>query len=76
MAALRIILTVILILVSIAFTVIVLMQEGKSAEWQGLARSAVRLRRIGARTRGVPWRAHSSSLRRFWALYLCCLQLF
>ena len=31
MAALRIILTVILILVSIAFTVIVLMQEGKSA---------------------------------------------
>ena len=31
MAAIRIILTIILILVSIAFTVIVLMQEGKSA---------------------------------------------
>ena len=31
MAALRIILTIILILVSIIFTVIVLMQEGKSA---------------------------------------------
>lgn len=31
MAVLRIVLTVILILVSIAFTVIVLMQEGKSA---------------------------------------------
>lgn len=31
MAALRIVLTIILILVSIAFTVIVLMQEGKSA---------------------------------------------
>ena len=31
MAVLRIILTVILILVSIAFTVVVLMQEGKSA---------------------------------------------
>jgi len=31
MAALRIVLTVILILVSIVFTVIVLMQEGKSA---------------------------------------------
>ncbi len=31
MAVLRIILTIILILVSIAFTVIVLMQEGKSA---------------------------------------------
>lgn len=31
MAVLRIVLTIILILVSIAFTVIVLMQEGKSA---------------------------------------------
>lgn len=31
MAALRIVLTIILILVSIVFTVIVLMQEGKSA---------------------------------------------
>ena len=31
MAALRIVLTIILIIVSIAFTVIVLMQEGKSA---------------------------------------------
>lgn len=31
MAALRIVLTIILILVSIAFTAIVLMQEGKSA---------------------------------------------
>ena len=35
MAVLRIILTIILILVSIAFTVIVLMQEGKSAGLSG-----------------------------------------
>lgn len=31
MAALRVVLTVILVLVSIAFTILVLMQEGKSA---------------------------------------------
>lgn len=53
MAVLKIILTVVFIIISIALTVIILMQEGKSA---GLGAIAEQLILTGARTKDVPWR--------------------
>ena len=53
MEALRIVINIIFILVCVALTVLVLMQEGKSA---GLGPSAVQLRPTGAEIKDVPWR--------------------
>ena len=53
MAVLKIILTVIFIIISIALTVIILMQEGKSA---GLGAIAGAADTYWARTKDVPWR--------------------
>ena len=53
MGILRIVLTVVFVLVSIALVVLVLMQEGKSA---GLGGSQARRRHTGARIRDVPWK--------------------
>jgi len=48
MEALRVVINIIFILVCVALTVLVLMQEGKSA--------AVQLRPTGAEIKDVPWR--------------------
>ena len=53
MAVLKIILTVIFIIISIALTVIILMQEGKSAGLGAIARAADT---YWGRTKDVPWR--------------------
>ena len=52
MAVLKIILTVVFIIISIALTVIILMQVSQ----QDLERSPEQLILTGARTKDVPWR--------------------
>ena len=54
MAVLKIILTVIFIIISIALTVIILMQEGKSAGLGTISGMADDL--LGGRTKAVLWR--------------------
>jgi len=73
MAALRIVLMIILILVSIVFTVIVLMQEGKSA---GLGAISGAAETYWGKNKGRSWRGRLSRLPSFWALHSCCSQLF
>lgn len=53
MEALRVVINIIFILVCVALTVLVLMQEGKSA---GLVPSAALLRPTGAEIKDVPWK--------------------
>mgnify|MGYP000435336037 CR=1 FL=1 len=53
MAVLKIILTVVFIIISIALTVIILMQE---VSQQDLEQSQERLILTGARTKDVPWK--------------------
>ena len=56
MAVVKIIIQIIFILLCIALTVLVLMQEGKSA---GLGAISGMQRLTGVRTRDVPWKAIS-----------------
>ena len=73
MAVLRIILTIILIVVSIAFTVIVLMQEGKSA---GLGAISGAAETYWGRNKGRSMEGALVKLTKIFSLYLCCWQLF
>lgn len=57
---LKTILSVIFVLICLALTVIVLLQEGKS---QGLALSAVWQRPTGERIKDVPWKVPWKSSR-------------
>lgn len=57
---LKIILTIVFVLICIALTVIVLLQEGKSRD---LEPSAVWQIAIGARTKAVPWKVRLRSLQ-------------
>lgn len=55
MAVLRIILTVLFIIICIALTVLVLMQEGKAA---GLGAISGAAETYWGKTRDVPWKGH------------------
>lgn len=70
---LKIILSVIFILICVALTVVVLLQEGKSAPW---AQSAEWLILTGEKTRDVPWKAICRSLLPLQQLHLWYWQLF
>ena len=71
---LKIILSMIFILICVALTVVVLLQEGKSA---GLWRkSAEWLILTGEKTRDVPWKAICRSLLPLQQLHLWYWQLF
>ena len=70
---LKIILSVIFILICVALTVVVLLQEGKSA---GLGAISGMLILTGEKTRDVPWKAICRSLLPLQQLHLWYWQLF